>query len=215
MSTYQPPGGQPTEGPPAYPQPQDPWAGEHGLASVPTDPIPQQYGPHTPGDVWSQQTVAHGGQYNYVQPDKPKSRAGLAIGIFLAILLLGGGGGYAAWYVIKHRSPNPGGTASQTTPPVTDVPKTVFNPNAVAQGQCIANHGTNDAPDIEIVECSTQGSYKVVKIVTGADLPEGEDGKLGASTSTAVCQGVKFDRWYAYDDADNTKDVFFCLTNNS
>jgi hypothetical protein len=213
MSTFQPPGGQPADGPAAYPQPQDPWAGEHGLASVPTDPIPQQYGPYTPGDVWSQQTVAHGGQYSYVPAEQPKSRTGLVIGIFLAILLLGGGGGFAAWYVIKNQNANTG-TTTPTTPPVT-VTKAVFNPNAVAVGQCIVNHGTNDAPDIEVVECATQGSYKVVKIAKGADLPEGEDGKLGSSTSTAVCQGVKFDRWYAYDDADNTKDVFFCLTNNA
>jgi hypothetical protein len=43
MSTYQPPG-EPPQGPPGYVLPQDPWAiPEHGgLASMPTDPIPQQ-----------------------------------------------------------------------------------------------------------------------------------------------------------------------------
>src|SRR5262245_33862313 len=53
MSTYQPPGGQPSEGTPSYSQPQDPWATghDHGLASVPTDPIPQQYDPYAHGGV--------------------------------------------------------------------------------------------------------------------------------------------------------------------
>ena len=69
MSTQQPPGG-PAEG--GYAQPQDPWGGyEPGVASVPTDPIPQQYPPMGPGDVWSQSTVAQGGPYGYV-PQQPQ-----------------------------------------------------------------------------------------------------------------------------------------------
>src|SRR6187549_3396009 len=76
MSTSQPPGGPPEGG---YAQPQDPWAGgyEPGLASVPTDPIPQQYDPYSsvpPGEIWSQATAIQGGPYGYVPQQPPPAR---------------------------------------------------------------------------------------------------------------------------------------------
>jgi hypothetical protein len=213
MSTYQPPGGQPAEGPAAYPQPQDPWAGEHGIASVPTDPIPQQYGTFGQSEVWSQATVAHGGQYDYVQQQPQRSRAGMIIGIFLGVLLLGGGGGFAAWYIVTHKGDNPTPSTSTSAPVVTTT-KPGFDPAAVAVGTCLINKNATGSPDISVVACNTPGSYKILKISKGETLPEGTDGKLGAGTATTECAGLAYNRWYAYDDSDNTKDIFFCLKDN-
>src|SRR5262245_37194719 len=137
MSTYEPPGG-PPQGPPGYVPPQDPWAGpEHpgGLASMPTDPIPQQYEPpYTGGDVWSQATVQHGGQSIPIQTPQ-RNRAGLLAIIFLAVLVLGGGGGYATYYFVrKHGTPGP-------TAPPNDL-------QTVVAGDCMVNVGTEADPDM-------------------------------------------------------------------
>ena len=125
--TYQPPGGGAPPEPTPYAQPQDPWAGGHepGVAAAPTDPIPQQPfgqgGGYAPGvaspSVWSQETMAQGGGYPYAPP--PKSRVGIYLLVFLAIIVLGGGGGYGAYYVITHRSPgnSPQAQNSATTQP--------------------------------------------------------------------------------------------------
>src|SRR5688572_19212645 len=101
MSTHQPPGGPHPEGTPGYTPPQDPWAGgyEQGVASVPTDAIRQQYDPYggVPGEVWSQETVVHGGQYG---PPPQRSRVGIFVLVFVIVLILGGGGGFTAWYLV-------------------------------------------------------------------------------------------------------------------
>jgi hypothetical protein len=70
-------------------------------------------------------------------------------------------------------------------------------------------------PVIETVPCGTPNSYKVIKIATGVDIPEGESGKFDAdTTSVAVCKGTGYQSWYAWDDSDDTRDVFFCMTNS-
>src|SRR5262245_1267491 len=96
MSTYQPPGE-----PPSYSPPQDPWANAQGVSAAPTDPIPQQpqpYGQFAPGvaspSVWSQETISHG-EYDYVP--QQRSRLGTYILVALAVVVLGGGGGYGAY----------------------------------------------------------------------------------------------------------------------
>lgn len=228
--SYQQSGGPPPEGSPGYAQPQDPWAGgfEPGQASVPTDPIPQQYDPYgtyAQGDAWSQQTVPHGGYPGYV-PQPPRSNRALAITLTVVIvLLLGAGAGYAAWYVATN---NRGGTANPTTPvPNVTTPKAqtttppgttppAFDPHSIAVGQCLFNGGTADDPEMRVVPCTTPKSYKVIKVEQGTGIPEGPSGKFDRdTTSVAVCKGTGYQSWYAYDDeADDTKDVFFCMTDN-
>jgi hypothetical protein len=221
MSTYQPPGGPPPDGTPSYAQPQDPWAGgfEQGVASVPTDPIPQQYDSYVPGavpgEVWAQQTVVHGGQpYAYV-PQPQRSKAGVVIAVFLAVLVLGGGGGYAAYYVTTHRSPTGTNPTAGPTTPNTTVPA-AFDPYAVKVGDCLVNKGTAGSPSMSTAKCTDAQSYKVLKVTRGADIPEGADGKFdAATTSVHECAGTGYQSWYGYKDAySQDKDLFFCLANN-
>ena len=227
MSTHQPPGGPPPEGNQGYAQPQDPWEGgfEPGLASVPTDPIPQQYEPYPQGhgyqqqgDVWSQETVAHGAPYPHGPQQTSSNRAGMIVLIVLIMLILGGGGGFAAWYFTKQRNVATDPTASPSpTVPTTSAPTTVaVFPYNVDINDCIVNNGTEDDPDVEVVPCATANSFKVIKIVTGAGLVENAEGKFDRdTTSVAACQGTSYEFWYGYQDTlDEAKDVFFCMVDN-
>ena len=69
--------------------------------------------PRPPADLWSQQTVAHGG---YVPAAAAPNRTGMIVLIVLIVLVLGGGGGYAAWYVTSKRNPDTDPTAGPTAP---------------------------------------------------------------------------------------------------
>jgi hypothetical protein len=227
MSTYQPPGGKPPEGAPGYSQPQDPWEGgfEPGMASVPTDPIPQRYegyGPYGPGhqgEIWSQQTMAQGGPYGYVPQQPPKSRAGLIVLVILIVLLLGGGAGVGAWYFTTKR--NPIGGASQSSSPNRSTSSTAtitpFDPHAVKVGDCLVNLGSNDVPDVHVAPCATKGSFKVIKVASGSGIPKGPGGKFDRdTTSVQVCADTGYQSWYGYQSpSDHSKDVFFCMTNNA
>ena len=219
MSTQQPPGGAPEGG---YAQPQDPWGGyEPGVASVPTDPFPQQYDPYNapPGQVWSQDTVAHGGRYGYVPQQPPKRSTGKVIGVALAVLIVAGGAGYAAYRLV---GPQQGVTTtpttqSTTTPPNTTTAPAVFDPHTVNVGDCIANSGSDDDPQLAVVPCTTPGSYKILKVLTGEDIPEGPEGTFDRdTTSVQSCKDTGYKSWYGYQDAsDDTKDVFFCMSEKS
>jgi hypothetical protein len=226
--TYQPPGGAPPE-PTPYAQPQDPWAGGHepGVAAAPTDPIPQQsYSPgqFAPGvaspSVWTQETMSQGG-YGYAPPPQ-RSRALVYVLVFVAIIVLGGGGGFGAYYVITHRNAtgqNPQTQGSTSTPPTSGPtsadPTPTLDAAAVKVGECIFNAGTADKPLMQVVPCSKPKSYKVIKIASGVDIPEGPGGKFDRdTTSAAVCAGTNYQAWYGWDSSDDAKDFFFCLTNN-
>jgi hypothetical protein len=224
MSTYQPPGGQPSEGTPTYPQPQDPWAGgqDHGVASVPTDPIPQQYDPYAHGTgsaVWSQPTVSHGEPpYDFMPQPPQRRRTGLIVGLFLVVLVLGGGGGFAAWYITSsHKSGTPIGTATTNgvAPTTAATSPVAFDPHQLKLGDCLVNKGTLEQPLVESSAC-VSGSFKVIKKIEGASIKENAQGKFDAdTTSLAACAGTAFQSWYGYKDAvDEKKDLFFCLTNN-
>ena len=209
MSTYQPPGG-PPQGSPGYVPPQDPWAGlEHGggLASMPTDPIPQQYEQPSPtgGEVWSQATVQHGGPLGPAIAEPQRSRAGLLAIIFLAVLVLGGGGGYAAFYLVKKH----GETTTSTNTPLTDRQKAVV-------GDCMVNAGTEATPNLQIVACSTANSLKVVKVVRGDAVPRDSQGVVNPKTaSAAICASLKYDNYYVYWDPDApAQNVVICLAMN-
>lgn len=224
MSTQQPPGGTPEGG---YAQPQDPWGGyEPGIASVPTDPIPQQYDPYSapPGEVWSADTIQHGGQYPYVPQQPAPKRTAKVIGIAALVLAVAGGAGYAAYLYFGPGDPttSPSANASQTTPgPVgtsgsTAVPPE-FDPHTVRVGDCIANRGSDDDPSLAVVPCTTKGSYKVLKVLTGESIVEGPGDKFDRdTTSVAACTDTAYKSWYGYQDAtDDTLDVFFCMSAKS
>lgn len=230
--TYQPPGGSPPE-PTPYAQPQDPWAGGHepGVVAAPTDPIPQQHpfaaGGYTPGvaspSVWTQETMSQGGPYGYVPAPAQPNRVGIYIVVALAIIVLGGGGGYGAYYVIAHRNTgnDPTGLGNSTTSnPTTSTssapaPATSLDAASVKLNDCLFNFGTVDEPEMQKVACSKPKSYKVVKIASGVGIPEGANGKFDRNTTAAtVCGNIDYQAWYGWDSSDDTKDFFFCLTNN-
>jgi hypothetical protein len=231
--TYQPPGGAPPE-PTPYAQPQDPWAGGHepGVAAAPTDPIPQQpfgAGQYAPGvaspSVWTQETMSQGGPYGYA-PSQPKSRIGVYLLVFLAIIVLGGGGGFGAYYVITHRGGtgnNPQGQGTPTTQvnpsnnASTPAASPTLDPATVKVNDCLFNSSQDDDnPTMQVVQCGKPGSYKVLKIASGASIPEAPNGKFDRDhTSVAVCAGTDYRAWYAWDSEDNNKDYFFCLSAKS
>ena len=228
MSTYQPPGE-----PPSYAQPQDPWAGSQGVASAPTDPIPQppqQQGQFAQGiaapSVWTQETVSHGG-YEYVPHER--SRVGTYVLVILAVIVFGGGGGYGAYRWISS-------LPSNTTPPADTSPSAgsstpgsagpgpspTVEAAALKLGDCILNT-TPDNPATEVVEaptmvrsdCSTKDSYKVIKIKVGEEIPEGPRGTFDKDvTAPEVCKGTGYEAYFAWDSTDDTRDYFFCLTTN-
>ena len=235
MSTYQPPGGPQSEGTP-YAQPQDPWSGaEPGVASVPTDPIPQQYDPYqsglTPSQIWSQQTVAHGAQCGYEQ--QPGRGKMIALVVTL-LVVLGGAGGFAAWYIVTQGQPEPGSTATSPTgaptspgsetPVQQQFPTTckissdpdAFDPCAVQEDDCLFNDGTPTEPDIRVIGCDVENSYKVLKVARGPDIKEGAGDVFDKdTTSVAECKDTGYQHWYGYQDAfDDNKDVFLCLASN-
>jgi hypothetical protein len=203
--------------------PQDPWAPEHGgLASMPTDPIPQpQPQPYEPqsyepqsyepqpyvtgGDVWGQPTVQHGGQSVLMTAETPRNRAGLLAIIFLAVLVLGGGGGYATYYFVKKH-----GETTDTA--LADYEK-------VTVGQCMINQSTDpEQPDMHISPCTEANSFKVVRVVHGDAVPR--DHSTGnvdpKSASAQVCAGLKYDNFYAYWDTNApSQNVVICLAFNT
>lgn len=217
MSTHQPPGGQQPEGMPGYAQPQDPWAGgpEQDLASAPTDPMPQQ-GEYHHGDLWSQPTVPHDGQYGFVpppqipqppvpqppvpQPPVPqpqKSRNGVTLAVVAVVLVLGVAGGYAAWYVTKSRAvatpaATPTATSTATaavtsaTAVSTSTEPVAFDPHRVKVGDCLINKGTEVDPDMRLTPCTTPKSFKVIKVSAGAEIPEGPSGKFNKEITSVA-----------------------------
>lgn len=223
MSTYQPPGE-----PPSYSPPQDPWAGETGVAAAPTDPIPQSppqqqppaYGQFTPGvaspSVWTQETISHGG-YEYVPQ---RSRLGMYILVMLAVIVFGGGGGYGAYLLISGRNQTQNPPPDASTTPATSTTATTPGQNAVDPatlkvGDCIFNAGTSQVPTMVKSDCNKAQSYEVIKIVAGEQIPEGPQGTFDKdNTAPAMCDGTGYEAYYGWDSSNDKNDFFFCLTNN-
>jgi hypothetical protein len=91
-----------------------------------------------------------------------------------------------------------------------------FDPYAVNEGDCLVNNGTLTDPEIVISPCSTAGSFKVIRIVSGVDIVENEQGAFDDDvTSVAACKDTNYQTWYGYQDpVDDARDLFFCMTNN-
>jgi hypothetical protein len=160
-------------------------------------------------------------QYAYVPQQPPRrSNAGVIVLVSVLILVLGGGGGYAAYRVMTSTSdtghPNASGptvATSTTTSTPTSAPA-VF-PYTVKVGDCVFNAGTPASPLLEQSDCAKPGSYKVVKIASGAGIPRAANGTFDRdTTAAAVCAGVTYQTWYGYQTGKPALDLFFCMTNN-
>jgi hypothetical protein len=234
MSTYHPAGGQ-HEGTPGYPQPQDPWEGgyDSGLASVPTDPIPQQYDAYgnpqpgyEQGGLWSQPTVQQGGGYPGYPP-QPARKAGQMVLVVLIVALLAGGGGFLAWYLTRTDART---STNATSPPVTTPASTkgtspataattapgAFDPFAVNVGDCLVNDNPSDSkkPQMRVVECATAGSFEIIKIIEGEAIKQNGDGVLTEPESQEACRGSGYSNYYQSDNDGAAQDIVFCMKEN-
>jgi hypothetical protein len=220
--------------------PQDPWAGlEHGggLASVPTDPIPQHEPQQYPtgGEVWSQATVQHSGQVGPGQfgpgqfgpgqfgpgqfgsgqfgsgqlgPAVPERPRNRA-GLLAIIFLavLVLGGG--GGYAAFYFVKKHGDSTTASTPPPDWQRANV--------GDCMVNSGTEASPKMGLAACTATNSFKVVKVVRGTAVPRDSAGVVNPKTaSAALCAGLKYDNYYAYWDTEEpAQNVVLCLALNT
>jgi hypothetical protein len=218
--TYQP-GEQP------YTQPQDPWLNTQGLASAPTDPLPalaRGSGHFAPGVAspvaWSAETVAHSDPY--LPAEKTGGRAGLYVLVALLVVVLGGAGGFGAWWAIT----NYGGswatpsTSNTTTPageesPTPEPTELAYRPELVEVGTCLTNRGTIERPQMWIVPCDRADTYEVLKVVKGADIPKDAAGAFTEeATATPVCADVPSDSWFGWNSPNDAQDHFYCMRTN-
>ncbi len=224
--TYQP-GEQPS-----YTPPQDPWSGTQGVASAPTDPIPApargQFAPGVASPsapapvVWQQETITHD-PYR-----RGRSRAGLYVFVVILVLVLGGGGGYGAWWAITKYFPTPtddpsgSGTSNgvstspstSSSPTPTDPSLTRFDPSKVAVGTCLVNLEPDPTkrPDMYIAPCDREDAFKVLRIRSGEEIPETEDGEFTREiTADPVCEGLAWDAFFGLNSENDAMDYFYCL----
>jgi hypothetical protein len=228
--TYQP-GEQP------FAQPQDPWSGTQGMASAPTDPIPatpaergqQPRGQYTPGvaspSVWVQETVAHSDPY--ASGARGGGRGGLYVLVALLVVVLGGAGGYGAWWAITNYAggpANPPATTSTSestspTPEPTETAVTVPNFDLVVEGACMINRGSQTDPDMFLVACDWAGDddiavVEVLRVERGPGIPENDAGEFDRdSTGVPRCGDLaRFDLWYTWDHPNDDFDLLVCLS---
>jgi hypothetical protein len=115
--------------------------------------------------------------------------------------VLCGGGGLALYLLNSknstpdaHRPPSAtpsGGTGSPTAAPSSD-------PRSIIKGQCVANDGTEDEPQLRVVDC-TPGAYLVLARFDGTD-DTGRCNTVAGSTHD-----------YFYQTTPSTLDFVLCL----
>jgi hypothetical protein len=212
-----------------FTQPQDPWSGTQGVASAPTDPIPQPpRGEFVPGvaapSVWSQDTVAH------VDPYAPQPRgrgsAGLYVGIVLLLVVLAGAGGFGAWwafrnYVVGPNTPptnSPSATGSSSTSPTPAPTEVKYAADLVDIGTCMINRNPDvNPPRMYIVACDWPGDLEVLqvlKVYSGETIPEDAEGNFTAdATGNFLCGDLdRYDRYYGWNSDNDAADRFYCMT---
>jgi hypothetical protein len=215
MSVHEPPGGRQPDGPHGYAQPQDPWGGDGfdtGVASVPTEPVPQPYGyqqPYGRAGVWSQETMQHGSSMPWMPPPR-RSRVGVVILTLLAVLLVGGGGGYGAYYIATHRTVSGGPTTGPTTGGPTSTERQ-WAIDKVVIGDCIAvDNARTDRPTPHFTGCA-KGAYQVLAVKKGDGVQQDGDGVLDEKEAQNTCATTTYTNYYAYDDTGTANDYVLCL----
>ena len=218
--TYPPPGEQP------YTQPQDPWSGSQGIASAPTDPLPQPVrGQFTPGvaapSAWSQETIAHSDPY--VPAGEGGGRAGLYVLVVLLVIVLGGAGGFGAWWAITNYAGDLGLNPPTTTTPTTTGQQSPtptptemkFTPEIIAVGDCMINRNPDvNPPDMYKAPCDRENAFQVLKIFSGAEaIPEGPSGNFTEEdTANVLCADLDSDSWFGWNSSNDAQDRFYCMT---
>lgn len=209
----QPPGGQQPEGVPGYAPPQDPWGNdgfETGVASVPTDPIPQYGSSYVDLGYPTQPAWQQGQSYPYVPQQPPKSKAVPVVLTILAVLAVGGGGGYGAWYFATHR----GTTTTPTTTPSHSATSTerAWDISTVQIGDCINVDNSDPQNPKPHFETCGKDTYQVNAIRHGADIAQDSNGKLTTDEAQKACTGTDYTNFYAFDAEGSTaNDYVLCL----
>jgi hypothetical protein len=195
---------------PQYPAPGQPAAfGEPEVGEEPTQYMPPAgYGPQPerPGaDTWGSPAAEQGPRKRH------SSRLILTMVGVLAVLLAGTvATGFflaskketdnAASRTASTAGPTPTPVASQPEPTPSPTPSAsdVNDAQAAAVGDCLANGGTNDAPQMRKVACA-KGTYEVIKRFPG-------------TIDKTKCNGVPgYTHNYFFDSSVDTDDFVLCL----
>ena len=107
-----------------------------------------------------------------------------------------------------------------STSPVSEIrhvprPVPAVEPADIKQGDCIFNIGSATEPVMVRSDCGKAGSYKVIKILAGEQVPEGPNGTFDKdNTAPQVCSGTGYEAYFGWDSSNDANDYFFCLTTN-
>jgi len=222
--TYQP-------GEPSYVPPQDPWGDTSSTASAPTEPLPapargpDQFAPGVASPAaWSATDVAVADPQPTVRSGG--GRAGLYVLVFLVVVVVAGAGGFASWWVTTRYAgqligapTTPTSTTTSSEPsrsPSPDPRPTEFlyadDPFSVEEGTCLENRGTQRSPEMWVVPCDRPGSYEVLAVFRGDDIPEDESGNFTKeATADVLCDGLPSDAWFGWNNDNNALDLFYCM----
>jgi hypothetical protein len=222
--TYQP-------GEPPYVQPQDPWSGPQGTTSAPTEPLPapvRGLDQFTPGvaspAVWSQETISHSDPLtSSTQPGR--SGAGRYVLVGLLVVVLGGAGGYGSWwatsrYAGQFTGPPVTTTSTGSSPesPESPTPRPTefkYDPRYVETGTCLENRAPRaPRPDMWVVPCDREGTFEVLKVIVGKDIPEDENDNFTDATSEELCSDVPSNAWFGWNSPNDEQDYFYCMRTN-
>ncbi|GAA1589575.1 LppU/SCO3897 family protein [Actinoplanes couchii] len=181
-------GGSPEE---SYSEAADPWVGQ--------DPswIPHQ----------QQYAAAPQPPPAPLRENRQRPRRGFAMGATVAVLsvLIGGGLATAAWFVLGGEKEPEQTPVVAVTAPAVHVPRPQTSEDArfAAKGQCVRNEGTNNEPELRIVEC-TAHTYEILKRIDGRT--------TGEKDAVGKCAKVpKYTKWYYYDTEYDDVDFVLCL----
>ena len=200
------PGGSSDDEP--YAEPADPW-GEHAVSEPSWSPSPPPIShqppiPHQSASFHSappDDSSAGGGSWG--PPAPPRRNTPIVALVVVLGLLIVAGLGTTAWLLNRRAkpttptlSPSVGATGSGTVQGSEDA-------RFVVAGQCVANQGTPDQPDMRKSVC-VSGTYLVLKVIKGKTT-----GKEDAENKCAKVPG--YTNWFFYDSDLDDLDVVLCL----
>jgi hypothetical protein len=204
------PGGNSSDEP--YAEPADPW-GEHAVAEpswstgqsppVQQSPIPHQsLAFHTPPP--SDPPVSSGPAVSWGPPTAPKRNTPIVALVVVLGLLIVAGLGATAWLLNKEHNHKSQPTAGPSVG-ATDSGAGEGSEDArfVTQGQCVANQGTSEQPDMRKSVCAT-GAYLVLRVIKGKT-----SGEKDAEGKCAKVPG--YTNWFFYDSDLDDLDIVLCL----
>jgi hypothetical protein len=195
-----------------YAEPADPW-GDHAVAepswSTSPPPAPQQLpiphqsaAFHTPPPT--DPPANSGSASMWGSPAAPRRNTPIVALVVVLGLLIVAGLGATAWLLKRQRDnkAQPTATASVAAT-VSGAGEGSEDARFVTQGQCVANQGTTDQPDMRKSVCTT-GTYLVLRVIKGKTT-----GEKDAESKCAKVPG--YTNWFFYDSDLDDLDIVLCL----